>query len=564
MRPADPLAPTPTTGTSSISEAAGAEKYSRRLSERITDGYAAKFDQQRRPGWPRRPRLPAPARAAAHPRDRPRHASRIAVGLFERYALGNVSADAARGGDRARRHPHPDDPHEPALQRLDPPPPAAATRARRPAPWRATPARLRRAVGAGRGGPASQDPGRGTEAPRPRRPAGRPPRVRLRATASGTTARSAMAATASSTSTHARPGAARPGSATRPGRGRCSPRSRASRSTTTRSRRSSRSSGRPGGRSRSTGPGSSGRSASSPWSTPPAASGDDAYLARLKALREAAGRARRAGRSRASRHSARSSGCSALGRVSPAGRRTEGEGRPDARHLRADHGRGPRDRRASGSPRRPTRTDWRWRCPKRLQWRARQDSNLRPSAPEADALSTELQARDGSGSCRGGANPRRRRPRRGPQRSASIGGHLTALARSVRAMPPIGRRSHCATDFWRTSSSCTGTRPRRDSVYGAPADPTRGPFSRGSTRASGPEVRVRQDGVADLVEELVVRGDEGPQRPDGRRECVELGDGQSVRFVGPNEVGEVAGAARRRSPGRPVRPSADEPPRRRR
>jgi hypothetical protein len=36
----------------------------------------------------------------------------------------------------------------------------------------------------------------------------------------------------------------------------------------------------------------------------------------------------------------------------------------------------------------------RWRCPKRLKWRARQDSNLRPSAPEADALSTELQARE--------------------------------------------------------------------------------------------------------------------------------------------------------------------------
>jgi hypothetical protein len=31
--------------------------------------------------------------------------------------------------------------------------------------------------------------------------------------------------------------------------------------------------------------------------------------------------------------------------------------------------------------------------PRRLNWRARQDSNLRPSAPEADALSTELQAR---------------------------------------------------------------------------------------------------------------------------------------------------------------------------
>jgi hypothetical protein len=28
--------------------------------------------------------------------------------------------------------------------------------------------------------------------------------------------------------------------------------------------------------------------------------------------------------------------------------------------------------------------------------RARQDSNLRPSAPEADALSTELQAREAS------------------------------------------------------------------------------------------------------------------------------------------------------------------------
>ena len=37
-------------------------------------------------------------------------------------------------------------------------------------------------------------------------------------------------------------------------------------------------------------------------------------------------------------------------------------------------------------------TEWHSRC-LRLQWRARQDLNLRPSAPEADALSTELQAR---------------------------------------------------------------------------------------------------------------------------------------------------------------------------
>ena len=51
--------------------------------------------------------------------------------------------------------------------------------------------------------------------------------------------------------------------------------------------------------------------------------------------------------------------------------------------------------------------DWRSRC-QMLLWRARQDSNLRPSAPEADALSTELRAlnswlarnlRQGSGGC---------------------------------------------------------------------------------------------------------------------------------------------------------------------
>ena len=46
----------------------------------------------------------------------------------------------------------------------------------------------------------------------------------------------------------------------------------------------------------------------------------------------------------------------------------------------------------SASPRRPTRTVG--AAPKRLLWRARQDSNLRPSAPEADALSAELQAHD--------------------------------------------------------------------------------------------------------------------------------------------------------------------------
>ena len=41
-----------------------------------------------------------------------------------------------------------------------------------------------------------------------------------------------------------------------------------------------------------------------------------------------------------------------------------------------------------------TSTVWRSRC-QRLLWRARQDSNLRPLGPEPNALSTELQAREG-------------------------------------------------------------------------------------------------------------------------------------------------------------------------
>jgi DNA invertase Pin-like site-specific DNA recombinase len=74
-----------------ISEAAGAEKYSRRLSERITDGYAAKFDHHDDPGGHaglgfRRSAEP-PHTLEIDPERIP-----IAVGLFERYALGNVSA----------------------------------------------------------------------------------------------------------------------------------------------------------------------------------------------------------------------------------------------------------------------------------------------------------------------------------------------------------------------------------------------------------------------------------------------------------------------------------------
>jgi DNA invertase Pin-like site-specific DNA recombinase len=74
-----------------ISEAAGAEKYSRRLSERITDGYAAKFDHRDDPGGHaglgfRRLAEP-PHTLEIDPERMP-----TAVGLFERYALGNISA----------------------------------------------------------------------------------------------------------------------------------------------------------------------------------------------------------------------------------------------------------------------------------------------------------------------------------------------------------------------------------------------------------------------------------------------------------------------------------------
>ena len=73
-----------------ISEAARG-KYSRRLSERITEGYAAKVDQEHDPGGHAGlgfRRLPEPPHTLGIDPDR----MPIAVGLFERYALGNVSA----------------------------------------------------------------------------------------------------------------------------------------------------------------------------------------------------------------------------------------------------------------------------------------------------------------------------------------------------------------------------------------------------------------------------------------------------------------------------------------
>ncbi len=74
-----------------ISEAVGAEKYSRRLSERITDGYAAKFDHRDDPGGRAGlgfRRLPDPP----HTLEVDPETIGRAVALFERYALGNVSA----------------------------------------------------------------------------------------------------------------------------------------------------------------------------------------------------------------------------------------------------------------------------------------------------------------------------------------------------------------------------------------------------------------------------------------------------------------------------------------
>lgn len=74
-----------------ISEAAGADKYSRRLSERISEGYAAKFDQEHDPGGHAAlgfRRLPEPPHTLEIDPD----TMPTVVRLFERYALGNVSA----------------------------------------------------------------------------------------------------------------------------------------------------------------------------------------------------------------------------------------------------------------------------------------------------------------------------------------------------------------------------------------------------------------------------------------------------------------------------------------
>ena len=120
-----------------ISEAAGAEKYSRRLSERITEGYAAKFDQERDPGGHAGlgfRRLPQPP----HTLEIDPEAMAIVVGLFERYALGNVSAtqlEAETGLAASRIRMILMNPLYNGWIRRH----RGKDETRRPAPWRATP-----------------------------------------------------------------------------------------------------------------------------------------------------------------------------------------------------------------------------------------------------------------------------------------------------------------------------------------------------------------------------------------------------------------------------------------
>ena len=74
-----------------VAESAGAEKYSRRLSERITEGYAAKFAQENDPGG----HAPLGFRRSPEPPNTLQidpDTIGTAVGLFERYALGTLSA----------------------------------------------------------------------------------------------------------------------------------------------------------------------------------------------------------------------------------------------------------------------------------------------------------------------------------------------------------------------------------------------------------------------------------------------------------------------------------------
>jgi hypothetical protein len=121
-----------------VAEATSAERYTRRLAEKVTDGYGAKFEMHSDPGG-NAPlgfrRLPDPPHTLEIDPD----TIGIAVGLFERYALGSVSieqlaAESALEPDRVRyllrnpifngwvrRHRGPNEQRRPAPWRVDPP-----------------------------------------------------------------------------------------------------------------------------------------------------------------------------------------------------------------------------------------------------------------------------------------------------------------------------------------------------------------------------------------------------------------------------------------------------------
>ncbi len=121
-----------------VAESASAERYSRRLSERITEGYAAKFTQENDPGGHAALGF---RRSSEPPNTLQMDPETIgtAVGLFERYALGTLSAQqlAAETGLEAsrircilmnplyngwiRRHRGPNETRRPAPWRANPP-----------------------------------------------------------------------------------------------------------------------------------------------------------------------------------------------------------------------------------------------------------------------------------------------------------------------------------------------------------------------------------------------------------------------------------------------------------
>ena len=147
-----------------VAETAGAERYIRRLAERVVDGYSAKFeahdDQAGNPPLGFRRGTDPPHTIEVDP---------ATIGLVSRSSSGTPSVRSASSGCRRvglRSGPDPLHPPQPPLQRLGSSPPRSGraapsgTLARRPAGFG-------RAVRPGRAGPPVQDSGWGTTEPGP-------------------------------------------------------------------------------------------------------------------------------------------------------------------------------------------------------------------------------------------------------------------------------------------------------------------------------------------------------------------------------------------------------------